>query len=76
MGDDPLDMASRTGRSCGTVGMDTGMMDLVWCPISGEENTCEDTEIILKNPQKQLSYMKEEFKGYGCRFFYIFLTVE
>ena len=35
MGDDPLDMASRTGRSCGTVGMDTGMMDLVWCPISG-----------------------------------------
>lgn len=39
MGDDPLDMASRTGRSCGTVGMDTGMMGFVWCPISGKENT-------------------------------------
>lgn len=39
MGDDPLEMASRTGRSCGTVGMDTGMMDFVWCPISGKEQT-------------------------------------
>lgn len=29
IGDDPLDMASRTGRSCGTVGMDTGMEALV-----------------------------------------------
>lgn len=38
MGDDPLDMASNTGRSCGTVGMDTGMMDLVWCPTSGKED--------------------------------------
>lgn len=36
MGDDPLDMASRTGRSCGTVGMDTGMIDLGGCPISGK----------------------------------------
>lgn len=34
MGDDPLDMASSTGRSCGTVGMETGMMDFVTCPIS------------------------------------------
>lgn len=25
IGEDPLDMASKTGRSCGTVGMDTGM---------------------------------------------------
>lgn len=34
MGDDPLDMASSTGRSCGTVGMETGMTDFVTCPIS------------------------------------------
>lgn len=51
MGDEPLEMASRTGRSCGTVGMDTGMMDFVWCPISGKEQMSINyqTEFMLKN---------------------------
>lgn len=46
MGEDPLDMASSTGRSCGTVGIETGMMDFVTCPISGKE---ENTQINNRN---------------------------
>lgn len=37
IGEDPLEMASRTGRSCGTVGMETATEAFAWCPTSAEQ---------------------------------------
>lgn len=43
-------MASNTGRSCGTVGMETGMMDFVTCPVSGKEvNTLHRSTAAIKS---------------------------
>jgi len=53
IGDDPLDIASSTGRSWGTVGIDTGMMDLVWCPISEKEVILWLSAVICKCIEKK-----------------------
>ena len=47
MGEDPLETASRTGLSWGTVGMDTGIMVLVWCPGSGKQKDTTSLETYV-----------------------------
>lgn len=55
MGEDPLDIASRTGLSCGTVGMETGMMDLVKCPRSAGGISRRSVRLEDHKPTQQYS---------------------